>query len=59
MTTTETTKERQCEAEIYRMAGEIALMSPPPDAAKAEAHFGHALAIAHKQQQSPGNSARR
>ena len=50
ITTTETTKERQCEAEIYRMAGEIALMSPQPDAAKAEAHFGHALAIARQQQ---------
>jgi predicted ATPase len=50
MATTETTKERQCEAEIYRMAGEIALMLPQPDAAKAEAHFGHALAIARKQQ---------
>jgi predicted ATPase len=50
MTTTETTKERQCEAEIYRMAGEIALMSPQPNAAKAEAHFGHALTIARKQQ---------
>jgi len=50
MTTTETTKERQCEAEVYRMAGEMALLSPQPDAAKAEAHFGHALAIARKQQ---------
>ena len=50
ITTMETTKERQCEAEVYRMAGEMALLSPQPDAAKAEAHFGHALAIARKQQ---------
>jgi predicted ATPase len=49
MTTTEITKERQCEAEVYRMAGEIALLSPQPDAAMAEAHFGHALAIAREQ----------
>ena len=32
------------------MAGEMALLSPRPDAAKAEAHFGHALVIARKQQ---------
>jgi hypothetical protein len=38
-TTVETTKEKWCEAEIHRMAGEIALMSPEPDAAKAEAYF--------------------
>ena len=50
ITTMETTKERQCEAEVYRMAGEMALLSPRPDAAKAEAHFGHALVIARKQQ---------
>jgi hypothetical protein len=37
MTTVETTKERWCEAEIYRIAGEIALMSPEPDTAKAHA----------------------
>jgi predicted ATPase len=37
MTTMETTKERWCEAEILRMAGEIALLSPKLDAAKTEA----------------------
>ena len=37
MTAVETTKERWCEAEINRTAGEIALKSPEPDAAKAEA----------------------
>ena len=32
------------------MAGEIALKSPQPDAAKAEAHFERALAVARQQQ---------
>jgi predicted ATPase len=46
----ETTKEKWFEAELNRIGGEIALMSPKQDAAKAEAHFEHALAVAHKQQ---------
>jgi predicted ATPase len=50
MTTVETTNERWFEADIHRIAGEIALMSPEPDAAKAEAYFDHALAVARKQQ---------
>jgi predicted ATPase len=50
MTAVEKTKERWCEAEIYRTAGEIALMSSEPDAAKAEAHFERALAVAREQQ---------
>ena len=49
MTATQTTKERWLEAEIDRMAGEIALLLSEPDAAKAEAHFEHALAIAREQ----------
>jgi hypothetical protein len=32
----ETTKEKWCEADIHRTAGEIALMTPEPDAAKAQ-----------------------
>ena len=36
-------------ADIHRTAGEIALMSPEPDAAKAQAHYQRALAIAHAQ----------
>ena len=36
--------------EIHRTAGEIALMSPEPDAAKAQAHFERAIAIARAQQ---------
>jgi predicted ATPase len=49
MTASETTKETWCEAEIHRTAGEIALMSPEPDAAKAQAHFERAIAIARAQ----------
>jgi class 3 adenylate cyclase/predicted ATPase len=45
-----TTSERWWEPEVYRIAGEIALMSPEPDAAKAEACFERALAIARAQQ---------
>jgi predicted ATPase len=48
-TTAETTKETWCEAEIHRTAGEIALMSPEPDAAKAQEHFERAIAIARAQ----------
>ena len=50
MTAAETTKETWCEAEIHRTAGEIALMSPEPDAAKAQAHFERAIAIARMQE---------
>ena len=50
MTAVETTKERWCEAELRRTAGEIALKSSQPDAAKAEAYFARALAIARAQQ---------
>jgi predicted ATPase len=46
----ETTKERWCEADIHRTAGEIALLSPKPDTAKAEGYFDRALAIARAQQ---------
>ena len=34
----------------HRSAGEIALLSPKPDAAKAEAYFERALAVAPAQQ---------
>ena len=44
------TKEKWAEAEIHRVAGEIALRSPVPDAARAESHFTAALAIARRQQ---------
>ena len=50
VTATETTKERWSEAEINRMAGEIALKSPGPDATKAQAYFERALIVARAQQ---------
>ena len=50
MTAVETTKESWYEAEINRIAGEIALKSPQPDAAKAEVYFERALAVARQQQ---------
>ena len=40
----------ECEADVHRVAGEIALKSPSPDAAKAEAYFERALAVAREQQ---------
>jgi predicted ATPase len=45
-----TTGERWCEAEANRIAGEIALLSPERDKAKAEAYFEHALAVSSQQQ---------
>ena len=50
MTAVETTKEGWYQAEINRIAGEIALNSPDPDAARAEAYFERALALARQQQ---------
>jgi len=51
LTAVKTTKERWYEAEINRIAGEIALLLlPEPDAAKAEANFERALVVARQQQ---------
>jgi class 3 adenylate cyclase/predicted ATPase len=50
MMAVETTKERWCEAEVNRVAGELALVGPKPDAAKAEPYFERALVIARQQQ---------
>jgi predicted ATPase len=50
MTVVETTNERWYEAEVNRLAGEIALLSPELDVAKAEIYFERALAVARKQQ---------
>jgi predicted ATPase len=44
------TKEKFCEAEVHRVAGEVALKSSGTSAAKAETYFERALAIARKQQ---------
>jgi tetratricopeptide (TPR) repeat protein len=48
ITAAETAKERWHEADIHRIAGEIALLSPEPDAAKA--YFVRALSVARAQQ---------
>jgi predicted ATPase len=50
MTALEATKERWCEAEINRLAGEIALKLPQLGSSKAEAYFERALAVAREQQ---------
>jgi predicted ATPase len=50
ITVVQTTKEKWCEAEVHRVAGEIALLSQEPDTAKAEAYLERALAVARKQQ---------
>ena len=50
--TIETTKETWFEAEVHRVAGEIALMSPEPDTAKAQAHFERALEVSQQQAKS-------
>jgi predicted ATPase len=49
MTEVETTGETFCAAEINRIAGEIAVRSPEPDTAKAEAYFERGPAVARKQ----------
>jgi class 3 adenylate cyclase/predicted ATPase len=46
----ETTKELWCRAEVFRIAGEIALLSPEHEATKAEEYFEHALSVARQQQ---------
>ena len=46
----ETTKETLYEAEVNRIAGEIALLATKADTAKAELYFERALTVARKQQ---------
>jgi predicted ATPase len=50
ITTLETTKERSWEAEVHRLAGEIALKPSEQDVAKAQVYFERALAVAQAQQ---------
>ena len=50
VTAIETRKETWCEAEVNRIAGEIALGSPAGDLLKAQAYFERALAFAQQQQ---------
>ena len=46
----ERAKEKWCEAEVNRVAGEVALRSSAPDTEKAEEYFDRALAVARQQQ---------
>jgi predicted ATPase len=50
MAASDASKESWCDADIHRLAGDIVLLSSQPDAAKAEAYFERALAIARAQQ---------
>jgi class 3 adenylate cyclase len=50
MTEADVSKEKWCEAEIYRLAGEIALLARPHEIASAQAFFERALAIGREQQ---------
>jgi predicted ATPase len=45
----ERSKQRQCEAEVHLIAGEIALMSPASTQEEAELHFNRSLAVARQQ----------
>jgi class 3 adenylate cyclase/tetratricopeptide (TPR) repeat protein len=46
----ERTNEKWCEAEVNRVAGEVALKSLAPDTEKAENYFEHTLSVARAQQ---------
>jgi len=46
----EATRERWCEAEVHRVAGEIALLIAEPDPVRADACFKRAPAVARAQQ---------
>jgi predicted ATPase len=50
LTAIESNKARWCEAEVNRIAGELALLSPKSGAAEAETYFERALAVAREQQ---------
>jgi predicted ATPase len=50
MNAVDATKESWWQAEVSRVAGEIVLLSPDQDIAKAEANFDRALTIARQQQ---------
>ena len=50
MTAIERTGETWFEAEVYRIAGEVALKSPQADAANAQTYFERALTVARQQQ---------
>jgi predicted ATPase len=49
ITEMETSKQKLWEAEVHRIAGEIALLSPRADFAKTQVHFERALAVSRHQ----------
>jgi predicted ATPase len=51
ISTMEVTGERVWMAEVHRLASEIVLASPCPDAGKAKAYFQRALAVSRAQQE--------
>jgi hypothetical protein len=59
ITAVERTKERWCEAEVYRTAGEIMLLAPKRDATKAEACFNPRSQLRARSTQNPGSYVRR
>ena len=46
----DSTNERWCEAEVLRVAGEVASLGPEQNSADAQKHFERALAVARQQQ---------
>ena len=50
MTAVQISNEKWYEADVHRVAGQITLIAPQRDAAKAEAHFERALAVARQQE---------
>ena len=50
ITAVETSGETWAQAELQRIAGELVLLSPQPDEAKAQSYFDHALTVARQQQ---------
>lgn len=46
MAAMETTQEKWCKADVHRIAGDITLMLPSPDTARAQTYFEQALASA-------------
>jgi predicted ATPase len=50
LTVVHKTGEDVCQAELYRLKGELLLLQAVPDATQAEACFQQALAVAHRQQ---------
>ena len=53
ITVVETSKERLFEAEVCRIAGEVALLAPECDVDKAEAHFEDALEMNERMRARP------